>query len=239
MFIYNILLFAIGNIFASFANLVVLRTIREESIVYPPSHCDSCNHRLRARDLVPILSYILLKGRCRYCKSKIPIETFMVELILGLILAIIFDSSNILGSILIFWGLTLALIIALIDLKTYDIYMVQVGILSLIGVSYRFLFIGFDLKFIYILLGFSLCYLLIYFISKAGIGDGDIYYYLAIFFFLENDFIIWFVLLSIWLGAIYGVFVFFKYRSLKIQIPFCIFIFMAFMIIVLFRGYPV
>lgn len=239
MLVYSILLFAIGSIFASFANLVVLRTIREESIVYPPSHCDFCGHRLRSIDLVPILSYIFLKGRCRYCKSKIPIESFMVELILGLIFVIIFDFSNIIGSILIFLGIMIALIIALIDLKTYDIYMNQVGILAIIGIIYRYVSIGFDIKFVYIILGFAISYLLIYLISKAGIGDGDMYFYLALFLFVENDFIIWFVLISIWLGAIYGIFIFLKYRSLKIEIPFCIFIFMAFLLIVLFRGYPI
>ena len=239
MLISKLFIFSIGSILASFANLVVLRTIREESIVSPPSHCDSCGHRLRTRDLVPILSYIFLRGRCRYCKSKIPIESFMVELILGLIFAIIFDFSNIIGSILIFLGLMLALIIALVDLKTYDIYMGQILILSIIGIIYRYLFIGFDIKFFYIILGFAISYLLIYLISKSGIGDGDIYFYLALFLFLGNDLIIRFVLISIWLGAIYGIFIFLKYRSLKIEIPFCIFIFMAFLIIVLFRGYPI
>ena len=239
MLLTKIFIFIIGSTFASFANLVVLRTIRGESIVFPQSHCDSCGHRLRARDLVPILSYIFLRGRCRYCKSKIPLESFMVELILGLVFAIIFDYSNILGSILLFFGIMLALIIALIDLKTYDIYMIQVGILSLVGIIYRYLFIGFDIKFVYIVLGFALCYFLIYFLSKAGIGDGDVYFYLALFLFIENKFIIWFVLVSIWIGAIYGISIFLKYKSLKIEIPFCIFIFMAFLIIVLFRGYPI
>lgn len=239
MLVYYILLFAIGSIFASFANLVVLRTIRGESIVYPPSHCDSCGHKLKAVDLFPIISYIFLRGKCRYCKSKIPIESFMVELILGLILAIIFDFTNFIGSILIFLGLMLALIIALIDLKTYDIYMNQVGILAIIGIIYRYISIAFDIKFIYIILGFAISYLLIYVVSKAGIGDGDVYFYLALFLFVENDFIIWFFLISIWLGAIYGIFIFLKHRTLKIEIPFCIFIFMAFLIIVLFRGYPI
>lgn len=235
----NILLFAIGSIFASFANLVVLRTIREESIVYPPSHCDSCGHKLKAVDLFPIISYIFLRGKCRYCKSKIPIESFMVEFILGILLVVIFDFTNILGTILIFSALMLALIIALIDLKTYDIYMNQVAILAIIGIIYRYMSIGFDIKFFYIILGFSICYLLIYLISEKGIGDGDIYFYLALFLFVENEYIGRFVLISIWLGAIYGIFIFLKYRSLKIEIPFCIFIFMAFLLIVLFRGYPI
>ena len=163
----------------------------------------------------------------------------MVEFILGILLVVIFDFSNIIGSILNFLGIMLALIIALIDLKTYDIYMNQVAILSIIGIIYRYLFIGFDIKFFYIILGFSIFYLLIYLISKKGIGDGDIYFYLALFLFVENEYIGRFVLISIWLGAIYGVFVFLKHKSLKIEIPFCIFIFMAFLIIVLFRGYPI
>ncbi len=233
------LIFAIGSIFASFANLVVLRTIRGESIVYPPSHCDSCGHKLKAVDLFPIISYIFLRGKCRYCKSKIPIESFMVELILGILLVVIFDFTNILGSILIFSGLMFALIIALIDLKTYDIYMNQVAILAIMGIIYRYMSIGFDIKFFYIILGFSISYLLIYLISKKGIGDGDIYFYLALFLFIENEYIGRFVLISIWIGAIYGVFVFLKHKSVKIEIPFCIFIFMAFLLIVLFRGYPI
>lgn len=238
MLITNIILFIIGSIFGSFANLVVIRTIRDESIVYPPSHCDSCDHRLRIKDLIPIISYIFLKGRCRYCKSKIHIETFMVELISGILILITFHISNILGSALIFAGLILALIISLIDLKTYDIYMGQVGLLAIIGIIYRFLSLGLDLKFLYISLGFSISYFLIYKISKGGLGDGDIYLYLSLFLFIENTYILCFVLISIWLGAIYSIFVYLNYKSLKIQIPFCIFIFLAFEIVVLFRGYP-
>lgn len=232
-----ILPFILGSIFGSFANLVVLRTIRDESIVHPPSHCDSCGHRLMPLDLVPILSFIFLKGRCRYCKSKIPIDSLMVELVSGILLALIFKLSNILGSTLLFIGLILALIISLIDLKTFDIYMIQVGFLAIVGLIYRFLYLGFDLEFLYIILGFSICYFLIYKISKAGLGDGDIYFYLSLFLFIENTYILYFVLISIWLGAIYSIFIYLKYKSLKILIPFCIFIFLAFLIVVLFRGY--
>ena len=238
MLVNCILLFAIGSIFASFANLVVIRTIRDESIVYPPSHCDSCGHRLSAIDLIPIMSYIFLKGRCRYCNSKIPLETFMVELISGVLLVITFHISNILGSILIFAGLILALIVSLIDLKTFDIYMFQLGILAIIGFVYRHLYLGFDLEFLYINLVFSVCYFLIYMISKGGLGDGDVYFYLSLFLFVENNYILCFVLISIWLGAIYSIFVYLKYKSLKIQIPFCFFIFLSFVMVVLFRGYP-
>lgn len=55
----------------SFYNVLALRTLNKESISYPPSHCTVCNHRLAPVDLVPVFSYLMLGGKCRYCKSKI------------------------------------------------------------------------------------------------------------------------------------------------------------------------
>ena len=65
------LLFILGIIFGSFYNVVGLRLSKEESIVFPPSHCTSCNHKLSPLDMVPIFSYIFLKGKCRYCSKHI------------------------------------------------------------------------------------------------------------------------------------------------------------------------
>jgi leader peptidase (prepilin peptidase)/N-methyltransferase len=60
-----------GLFIGSFYNVVALRTLKKESLAYPPSHCTSCNHRLYPWDLVPVLSYLFLGGKCRYCKEKI------------------------------------------------------------------------------------------------------------------------------------------------------------------------
>lgn len=57
----------------SFLNVVALRVPNKESIIYPPSHCPVCQHRLTALDLIPVFSYIGLKGKCRYCGEKISI----------------------------------------------------------------------------------------------------------------------------------------------------------------------
>ncbi|WP_153011982.1 prepilin peptidase [Tepidibacillus decaturensis] len=65
--IYILLTLFIG----SFLNVVALRIPKNESIIYPPSHCPSCQHRLSVLDLIPVLSYIGLKGKCRYCRVKI------------------------------------------------------------------------------------------------------------------------------------------------------------------------
>lgn len=73
----------LGLIVGSFANVVIWRLPRGESLVFPPSHCPTCGHRLRAYDLIPVLSWLLLRGRCRYCRQ--PISRFypLVEGITG------------------------------------------------------------------------------------------------------------------------------------------------------------
>lgn len=60
-----------GLIIGSFLNVVAIRLLKGESISYPPSHCVNCQHRLYPIDLVPVFSYLLLMGRCRYCKERI------------------------------------------------------------------------------------------------------------------------------------------------------------------------
>ena len=60
-----------GLVIGSFLNVVILRGLSEESIVLPPSKCPNCNTKLKWYDNIPILSYILLLGKCRYCKCKI------------------------------------------------------------------------------------------------------------------------------------------------------------------------
>ncbi|HJV46791.1 MAG TPA: prepilin peptidase [Bacillota bacterium] len=58
-------------ILSSFLNVVAIRIPKGESVVFPPSHCVHCHHRLSVRDLLPIFSYLFLKGKCRYCRVSI------------------------------------------------------------------------------------------------------------------------------------------------------------------------
>jgi leader peptidase (prepilin peptidase) / N-methyltransferase len=60
-----------GLLLGSFLNVVAIRVPKRESISFPPSHCVHCKHRLGPLDLVPVLSYVLLQGSCRYCKARI------------------------------------------------------------------------------------------------------------------------------------------------------------------------
>ena len=75
--------FLVGAIFASFLGLVIDR-FPEQSIVFPASHCDSCQTRLRPLDLIPIISQVISNFRCRYCKVRYPVWYAFFELFLGL-----------------------------------------------------------------------------------------------------------------------------------------------------------
>jgi len=86
-----IIVFAVlGLEVGSFLNVCIDRLPQNKSIVFPPSHCEACQHRLAARDLIPVFSYLRLRGRCRYCQAVIPRRLFWVELITGLIFALLF-----------------------------------------------------------------------------------------------------------------------------------------------------
>ena len=76
--------FLVGSILASFLGLVIDR-FPEQSIIHPASHCDSCQTRLRPLDLIPILSQVFNRFRCRYCKAPYPVWYALLELGLGLL----------------------------------------------------------------------------------------------------------------------------------------------------------
>ena len=76
--------FLVGAIIASFLGLVIDR-FPEQSIIFPASHCDSCQARLRPLDLIPIVSQVVHRFRCRYCKARYPVWYALFELGLGLL----------------------------------------------------------------------------------------------------------------------------------------------------------
>ena len=65
------LIVVLGLVIGSFLNVCIYRIPKEESIAFPPSHCANCKHKLMPIDLIPVFSYIFLRGKCRYCKEKI------------------------------------------------------------------------------------------------------------------------------------------------------------------------
>ena len=84
-FILYILIFCIGALFGSFFTLAVYRIPLGKDITHERSFCPNCNHRLEFLDLIPILSYLFLGGKCRYCKQKIRPRYFLLEIMSGIV----------------------------------------------------------------------------------------------------------------------------------------------------------
>ncbi len=80
----------LGMVIASFLNVVIDRLPNKESLIFPPSHCPSCQHRLAVRDLVPVFSYLWLRGRCRYCQAPIPRRLLGMEIGLGALFPLLY-----------------------------------------------------------------------------------------------------------------------------------------------------
>lgn len=78
---YAVLAFVLGSVIGSFLNVVILRTPLRQSIITEPSHCFSCGHKLAWYDMFPIFSWLLLRGKCRYCGEKISPRYMIIEFI--------------------------------------------------------------------------------------------------------------------------------------------------------------
>ena len=94
IFLY-ILIFIMGTFFGSFFTLAVYRIPKKQDIVHTHSYCPNCNHKLGTLDLIPVFSYIILGGKCRYCKEKIRPRYFILEIMSGIIFTLIAYLMNV------------------------------------------------------------------------------------------------------------------------------------------------
>lgn len=85
----------VGAVIGSFLNVCIYRIPKAESIAYPPSHCGRCGKRLKALDLVPLFSWLFLRGKCRYCRSKISPRYAVVEVLTGLTFLLLYRKYGI------------------------------------------------------------------------------------------------------------------------------------------------
>jgi leader peptidase (prepilin peptidase)/N-methyltransferase len=171
-----LLLFIIimGLLIGSFLNVVIYRLPREESIVWPGSHCSTCGHSLQSLDLIPVLSYLFLRGQCRYCGDKISTRYPLVEILTALLFAIIYLRFG--WSVWTLAGCLLTAIListALIDLDTGFIPDVITYPGMLIGIIISYYTLGF-LPSLYGMLALSGTYLIILLLSRGGLGGGDV-----------------------------------------------------------------
>jgi len=206
------IIFVLGLIIGSFNNVCIYRIPKNESIIFPASHCTKCHSTIKAVDNIPVLSYFLLRGKCRKCGEKISIRYPIVELITGLIYVSLF---------FIYGRSTLALIYAILSSALIIISFIDLDEqiipdeISLPGIAIGFI-ISFFVSYIsYIdsLLGILVGGGIILLIALAGMavfkkeamGGGDVKLAAMIGAFIGWRYIALSLFLGLFLGAIVGI----------------------------------
>ena len=131
--------FVMAICLGSYLNVVILRGFSGESIVLPPSKCPHCGHKLAPWDNIPVISFLALKGKCRYCKEKISIQYPLVELFTALIVTGIYLKYGFSWNTLFLTAAAaLCIVMAVCDIKERVIFDVHAYILGVLGLVYNF-----------------------------------------------------------------------------------------------------
>jgi leader peptidase (prepilin peptidase)/N-methyltransferase len=226
--VYCFLSFIFGLIVGSFLNVCIYRIPREESVIYPPSHCPNCGERIKPYDNIPVLSYLILRGRCRNCGARISLRYPIVELLTGVLTSFVFCkfgfSFDTLYYLLFVYYL---IVVSFIDLDTIEIP-VKLSYFALIfGIFLSFL--SKNQSFKDAVFGASFGAGVILFIIETyyvvtgregmGYGDANIMAVIGAFLGWENVLVTLFV--ASFVGALTGiVLMVFKGKNREFPIPF-------------------
>jgi leader peptidase (prepilin peptidase) / N-methyltransferase len=220
--------FVFGAAIGSFLNVCIFRLPEHHSIVKPLSQCPHCQHPIRFYDNIPLISYLILKGRCRDCGEKIALRYPLVEFITAILAVLLFGKFYLTLNFLVFFIFTaVLLVITFIDLD----YQIIPDVLTLPGIPVFFLLAVFAVKVPWmeaaiglligggVLLAIAFGYELI--TKREGMGGGDIKLLAMIGGFLGWKSLIFILLFSSFLGAIIGIAVMvIKKQDMKYAVPF-------------------
>lgn len=186
MDLYQYLLFwvcVLGLCLGSFYNVVILRSLSNESIVFPASKCPKCNHKLYFWHNIPVLSYILLGGKCYFCKEKISIQYPIIELLTMLLFGFSFVKFGIsIKTLFVLFWVSCFIIMTMTDLKEKLVDCNIAIALAISGVLYNFL-TGGKFEVLYSILGLIVGALIMELIARSGylfagsraMGEADSY----------------------------------------------------------------
>lgn len=128
----------IGLCFGSFLNVVVLRAFSGESISYPASKCPVCQKPLYWWHNIPLLSYILLRGKCHFCKTHISWQYPLVEGITAILFLLAFLKIGMSAYLIFIWAVIfMSLVLAVTDIKEHVVFLMHCLIFGLIGLVYH------------------------------------------------------------------------------------------------------
>lgn len=174
--IFYLLVFFIGSLFGSFFTLAVYRIPLKQNITHKRSYCPNCKHKLSFIDMIPIISYFFLRGKCRYCKQSIRIRYVLLEILTGIV----------------FLLFAMSIQIPFYPLEIEKLLYLVIGILYLSGII---IMAGIDKEkhkihksiIIYELIVITVYMIYLYIVEKANIYRYVIYLILlCIFLLIEN-----------------------------------------------------
>jgi leader peptidase (prepilin peptidase)/N-methyltransferase len=224
----NCFAFIFGAVVGSFLNVCIFRLPAEASIIKPRSQCPYCHHSIRNYDNIPIISFILLRGKCRDCGGKISWRYPLVELITALLALLLFLKFGLTLKFLIFFIFTAVLIvITFIDLD----HQIIPDILTLPGIPIFCLAAIFLVKIpwsealIGLLIGggvlFAIAFVYEFITKREGMGGGDIKLLAMIGGFLGWKSLMFILLFSSFSGAIVGITaMIIQKQDMKYAVPF-------------------
>ena len=238
--LFHFSIFLFGLCIGSFLNVVIYRLEKEEGFVKGRSYCPKCRHQLTWLDLIPVFGFLLLRGKCRYCKGEISIQYPIIEIVTGLVFLLITNYqlpiTNVSGLINLIFLLYMAsslIVIFVYDLKFYlipDIVLFPAIAIAFIFRLLQGFFIGnwvlgignYALATV-IAAGF---FLLIWVVSRGRwMGFGDVKLAILLGLLLGFPVILVGLFLSFFFGAIIGVILILLHnKGLKSEIPFAPFL---------------
>ena len=228
MNMWHVISIIFGAMIGSFLNVCIHRLPKEESIVRPGSHCPKCKTPIQYYDNIPLISFLLLRGKCRYCQASISIQYPIVEAITALSSFFLFITFGVSLSFIYYFSFVAALIaITVIDLYHQIIPVVislpgvVIGLLGSLVIPQ----ITFWSSLIGVLSGGGSLFLVAtvyqWLFKREGMGGGDVKMLAMIGAFLGWKAVILTILLSSFIGSIIGITVIFiKGKDFKYAIPF-------------------
>lgn len=198
--------FIFGLLIGSFLNVVIYRLPREENIAFPPSHCPNCNHKIKALENIPIISYLFLRGRCSDCGTKISPRYPAIELLTGVMFALTYSNfGSSLESLIFAILISLLICIFFIDLEHYIIPDSTLAGIFILGII-RLYFLGepgWTNAFISLVIVF-ICFYLVFVLSNEKFGGGDVKLFTVLSFFFGWPLINILIVLASILGLLVG-----------------------------------
>jgi len=204
-------------IIGSFLNVCIYRLPKGENIAFPGSHCTSCSHSLSALDLIPIISFLALKGKCRYCGHKISSRYMLIELLTGLLFGAVYLKFGIsLETVMYVTFSAVLIVLTMIDLD----YMLLPTKIILFGVGVGLVFrilqaaIYRDMMFLggsllAAVLGYGFFWGMFYgaklLFKKEGLGFGDVRLMGMLGLYLSVNLVFFTIFAASILASIYGI----------------------------------